>query len=284
MDRIHPIAGTALQQASCSGEPDVSPVLRRTPPARLDPGDPRADRPAGQGADNLHALPHGSRRDGAPLCADGRFADHRFTPSIADHLAFQQALECLPAAFLLLDSTGLVVFANREALALLRSSAALRLDATGVLHCADRDAEKLLRSIVGSAVGACSAAWGPGDRVQNTAFAIAREGTLPLIVFASYGPPSHSGSKEETRIIVLIRDPLKDPNVRREALRAVFGLSVAEADVVSKLVAGAELRQIAADRRVQLVTVRNQLKAALAKLGVARQSELVSVVLRASYI
>ena len=63
-------------------------------------------------------------------------------------------------------------------------------------------------------------------------------------------------------------------------MTTLFGLSSAEAAVAVRLASGDCPERIAQLREVSVVTVRNQLKSVAAKLGVRRQVELVSIVLR----
>jgi DNA-binding CsgD family transcriptional regulator len=68
--------------------------------------------------------------------------------------------------------------------------------------------------------------------------------------------------------------------VRDEALQAVllqeFGLTAAEAQVVTALCQGDSTAVIAERRAVSVTTVRNQIKSVMAKAGVHRQSELLA--------
>jgi DNA-binding CsgD family transcriptional regulator/PAS domain-containing protein len=62
-------------------------------------------------------------------------------------------------------------------------------------------------------------------------------------------------------------------------LMQLFGLSKAEARVAAGVVEGHRLPEIARDCAVRMATVRTQLRAALKKIGVARQADLVRVAL-----
>jgi DNA-binding CsgD family transcriptional regulator len=64
-------------------------------------------------------------------------------------------------------------------------------------------------------------------------------------------------------------------------IQPTFGLSPAEARLVSALVAGRTLAEIADDTALSRNTLRNQLAAVFAKTGTSRQTELVAVVVRA---
>ena len=63
-----------------------------------------------------------------------------------------------------------------------------------------------------------------------------------------------------------------------ERLRQLFGLTLAEAEVVDALFAGGSPESIASDRRVSLTTVRSQLSAIYAKTGAASATQLMRLV------
>ena len=66
-----------------------------------------------------------------------------------------------------------------------------------------------------------------------------------------------------------------------QALVFRFGLTCAEARVSLKLADGQSVKAIAEAHSVSPVTVRNQVKSAMSKAGVHRQTELALKVLRA---
>ncbi|MBK8212560.1 MAG: helix-turn-helix domain-containing protein [Myxococcales bacterium] len=65
-------------------------------------------------------------------------------------------------------------------------------------------------------------------------------------------------------------------------LRALFGLSEAEAQLVGALVDGLTLKEIATRRGVAVTTVRSQLRSVFLKTETERQADLVALVLRVS--
>lgn len=74
-----------------------------------------------------------------------------------------------------------------------------------------------------------------------------------------------------------------DPEARKpsaETLRAVLGLTAAEASLAAELGAGATLAEAAKARGVSHETVRTQLKSILAKSGCTRQAELARLLAR----
>jgi len=65
-------------------------------------------------------------------------------------------------------------------------------------------------------------------------------------------------------------------NARRAVtLQAVYALTSAESEIAQQLAAGQSTEFIAANRGVAVGTVRAQIKAIMAKIGVSRQVELV---------
>jgi DNA-binding CsgD family transcriptional regulator len=86
--------------------------------------------------------------------------------------------------------------------------------------------------------------------------------------------PAMSHTRET---LVLVRVSTRGPASPSSAgvLRAAFGLTSAEAAVLSALIAGASAKQLAAQRGVALSTVRTQIAALMEKVGCSRQVDLV---------
>ncbi|PVB60755.1 response regulator transcription factor [Labrenzia sp. 011] len=81
-------------------------------------------------------------------------------------------------------------------------------------------------------------------------------------------------TKSISAILLAIRKDVSPASVQ-EKLQLAFGLSHAEARSALLLADGLTLAEIAETRQVSIYTVRNQVKASLAKSGCRRQSELV---------
>lgn len=81
--------------------------------------------------------------------------------------------------------------------------------------------------------------------------------------------------------MILIHDPGRPTEIMSEGLKTL-GLTPAEARLAAALAVGDRLADYAAATGLRPHTVRSTLKAALAKTGTHRQSELVSLVLRAT--
>jgi DNA-binding CsgD family transcriptional regulator len=78
--------------------------------------------------------------------------------------------------------------------------------------------------------------------------------------------------------LVSVRDPDAESGASAERLRTLFGLTAAEAAIACELAAGHSLEGIAQMRGSSVQTVRVQLKAVAAKMGVSRQAEIVAQV------
>ena len=201
--------------------------------------------------------------------------------SVENLEAFAFFFEVLPTPILLLTGHGRLVSTNREGERLLNRKDAILIDRSGVVRMQNRKAQIEFRNLL--------AHYSSGDANTNgdvqTLLAIPRLDGWPL---AAMLVGAHRESKylsrpisgEHARCILALRDPDRSPSDVHDWLTQLYGLSQAEAIVVGRLASGAALQEIASDRGVSVVTVRNQLKSALAKIGVSRQAELVSLVLR----
>lgn len=77
-------------------------------------------------------------------------------------------------------------------------------------------------------------------------------------------------------VIVADRAPLSISRIAQDQ----FSLTIAEADIAEMLCEGKTPREIASNRDVSVETIRSQIKAAFAKTGVSRQSDLVALLYR----
>ena len=76
--------------------------------------------------------------------------------------------------------------------------------------------------------------------------------------------------------MILVADPERCALAEAE-LTELFGLSPAESRLAASLQSGKRLCDIAAESGVRITTLRTQLSATLAKVGVERQADLVRV-------
>lgn len=183
------------------------------------------------------------------------------------------ALDALDLGVLLLDATGHVMIANRRAEQALQQAHPLRARG-GRLSCARPADTAALDALIGKAKsGALDT---PGalvvlDRDPNqTAFEI----TVSPIGTRLCDSLAEPGA----RLMVVARELGGGRALSAEAFMSLFGLSRAESRVAVAAAAGATARDIAARLGVGRETVRTQLKAVYAKIGVRRQADLVRLV------
>jgi len=180
------------------------------------------------------------------------------------------ALDHLPHAVLLLDQHGLVMHANAAGAALLSIGDGLRCT-HGVPRAATQPADNRLRSVLAGAVG------GSGTIARSGAMHLPRSGGVrPLALLAMpFRQETNWSLARQPSILVCVSDPDAMHTPSNRLLAELFGLTGAEAALASDLLAGEELRDIAARRGRSINTVRTHLSGLMAKTNVNRQSELI---------
>jgi DNA-binding CsgD family transcriptional regulator len=84
-----------------------------------------------------------------------------------------------------------------------------------------------------------------------------------------------ASSHRRLALVCVTRDDGRDATPAG-LLRSVYGLTKAEAEIASRVAAGADAREIAEQLQVSRATVRNQITAAMQKMDVHRQAEMVA--------
>jgi len=151
--------------------------------------------------------------------------------------------------------------------------AALALDARGRVRLRNAAAQALFD--VGALVerGGVLAGWRTLAIGRPVRFGA--RGTLTALAFE---PPPRLARWAIASLVFVSR---RRPPPAREHLSTRFGLTPAEADLAYALGAGQDLDTISSLRNVEKSTTRTQLRSVMRKLGVRRQAEVVSEVLRA---
>ncbi len=190
-------------------------------------------------------------------------------------------LYTLTPAILILDGDRRIVFANRQAEELLEVGDVISLDRKGKIFCTDHVAQNFLLKYLGAGEGSRTSLF----EGQEHSFLIPKSDGWPMVAMVGcdqLDALSLVGDRlcADRHVTLMIRDPNGKHPEQSEKLMRHFGLSGAETTVVRKLAEGLSPSDIAAERGVSVVTIRNQLKSAQGKMGVTRQSELVSLVLR----
>lgn len=173
------------------------------------------------------------------------------------------ALDSLAFATLTVDRQGRLLSHNLAAEAVMRNGDGLVLR-RGFLTGADAEAAARLADAIARATAAePSGSW----------FRIERGLTKsPYLVTVLPQPGGRSSAH------VIVRDPDVESGPTAEHLRALWNLTAAEGAVACELAAGLSIEEIAQVRGASVETVRVQVKAVAAKMGVSRQAEIVAKV------
>ncbi len=186
------------------------------------------------------------------------------------------ALDLVGISAILVDDCGLIVSANASARAILRDGSQLG-EAEGRLIARDRCVGVRLASLIRDA------AWRNGhDRDATHAGALELSGSdraeAPTLLITPY-PPQRADATTPAFALVYIRMPSRHV-LSTKLLRDLYGLTAAQAAVAERLATGATLEAVAEALDISLHTARSHLRQVFAKTGTARQSQLVSMLLR----
>lgn len=191
------------------------------------------------------------------------------------------ALEAVRDGVVIVDGRGAVRFANRAARAILGEGDALACDRNGLRAVAAAEDRKL-RRLVGNALAMLhprlddrrDAAMRRPERI-----AIARpQPKRPLFVAAApAGGILDDGRNAGASIVLLLTDPERQSFRDAGLLMDAYGLTMREAQLAIALGDGGSLALSAARLGIAEGTARQYLKRVFAKIGVARQAELVGL-------
>jgi PAS domain-containing protein/DNA-binding CsgD family transcriptional regulator len=187
----------------------------------------------------------------------------RWTSAVA-----RRALECLTLGVILVDGDARVIEMNAAAEAIVARNDGLALREGRLAAQRAFEECKLARLAAGAVSAQPEAAAGRmliARRTGQPAYALT---ALPLGSDLARGGDAHA--------LILVADPERSALAPAE-LTELFGLSPAEGRLAASLQTGKRLCDIAADSGVRITTLRTQLSAILAKVGVERQADLVRV-------
>jgi DNA-binding CsgD family transcriptional regulator len=175
------------------------------------------------------------------------------------------ALDGLSYGIVILDETLRIVFANGFARDTLSDCTELAIRHAR-LNARSAAAEQFL-------AGASSQALHRGAPAAMTRLT-RRDGRKLYLWRVGLPASSPLAQAERPGVLLVLRDPRRQPMVDASVLLTLFGLTDAEARLALAIGAGARLEAVAAERGVKLSTVRTQLLSVLAKMGVHRQADL----------
>jgi DNA-binding CsgD family transcriptional regulator len=179
------------------------------------------------------------------------------------------ALERLSYGIVILDDALRVAFANGFARDALSHCAELSVR-HGRMNARSAAAERLLAQ-------ASLQALAPGTPAAMTRLT-RRDGSALYLWCIGLPASSPLAQSERPGVLLVLRDPLRQPAVAARDLQTLHGLTGAEAELALALGAGGRLDAIAAERCVKLSTVRTQLLSVLAKMGLHRQADLARAI------
>jgi DNA-binding CsgD family transcriptional regulator/PAS domain-containing protein len=107
---------------------------------------------------------------------------------------------------------------------------------------------------------------------------IAREGRAPLLAYPSRIPNLTIDALAPCEAMIAFSDPEDRLMPSVATLRECFALTDAEARLAVQVASGLTLEDVARRSSISKITARNQLAAAMKKIGVRRQAELVATV------
>ena len=176
---------------------------------------------------------------------------------------------------ILLDDVGRIVRMNYAAEALIGRGVAV---SSGRIRATDRQADGAFQKLI---VSVC---W-PGAAIAASALdavALPRSGERPLIVQAAPLVSSARDIFQLARALLLFKTLEPDHCPNQALLRALFGLTPAEARLAGQLAGGGGLVAAAGVLKISQNTARTHLKALFAKTATRSQSELAVLLARSS--
>jgi DNA-binding CsgD family transcriptional regulator len=187
------------------------------------------------------------------------------------------AMDRSPSGVIVLDDAGRVRRTNAVAEARLADTGGLCV-VGGRLSCVQPLAANELQALICAAASPDLAVRTGGSMTLNVPGK-----RFPLsVTVAPVRAQAFAVFDHRPAVIVCINDPEAGAQLSEETLRAMFGLTRAEARVAIASMTGGAARQVAATLGVSVHTVRNQLQSVLEKTGASRQSEMVALLLRAT--
>ena len=187
-----------------------------------------------------------------------------------------ELLDANPLSIFVLDDKGYVLFANRAGRALAAADEGIVVTSEG-LSLTMRDDDSKLQALIAQA----ATARGPDRAASGGAMrALRRSGKRPFAILVS--PLSRTALNVTTMqpsVCVMIADSDSGAQLPDNLLRALYGMTRAEARLAARLAAGEDLQAAALNLGIAYPTARTQLAAIFKKTDTRRQGELVKVLL-----
>lgn len=190
--------------------------------------------------------------------------------------ALISSLDALPNGFILLGEAGRIIAMNRQAEDLLARQDGLSLCHGGRLVAARLEETNALQQMIAGALNLRHAK-GEVTSESGGAMAVSQRLGRPLQVLVS--PLPWRGRLSGAGLVaLLIHDPETRAATPADRVRALYGLTAAEARLAVALAEGESLKSYAETGGITLETARSRLKQVMGKMDVHRQAELVRAV------
>jgi DNA-binding CsgD family transcriptional regulator len=187
----------------------------------------------------------------------------RVTQLTRAQAVYLSALEAVPLPLLLLDASHAPLFVHRRAQAVLQLDDGLTLTSAGLVGH-DREGMASIRNGITEAIQM---------RRRSSLLVPRRSGRSAFVIVIApldITPPLDPGVAA-----ILLIDPDASPGIDEAGLRSLYGLTRAEANLVSILARGRTLEEAADELCVSLSTVRTHLQRVFLKTDTARQAQLL---------
>lgn len=193
---------------------------------------------------------------------------------------YEETLESVPAAVFILDTSGRVCHANTEAEGLRRTGQYVRAGRDRQLVFLDQNASRALEEMLRAIV--------EGNVPPTTGLLRIRGALPPSLLEAVLAPfvtdrapalgPFRMLIDDGPAVVLTIRRP-EPVDAGYESLVETYGLTSTEIALVRHIAQDeGSVRSFAEQRNVSIHTARNQMRSALSKTGMSRQTALVALV------
>lgn len=188
------------------------------------------------------------------------------------------SLDAFSIGVIICNPSGKVRIANRIAEQVLMRGDAIALDGSDAICVMDPTIEQNLRRLISDAARHN----GLEPIGAGGALRIARRDRAPLkLLVAPLPQAQHAGINGSGGAMILIDDPERSSAPAIEALKALFGLTSAEARLARRLAHGdSTAPQIAAEFSLSPQTIRTQMKSIHRKMDVSHQAEISAIISR----
>ncbi|HUA00726.1 MAG TPA: helix-turn-helix transcriptional regulator [Candidatus Aquilonibacter sp.] len=188
----------------------------------------------------------------------------------------ESALDSVPAGIVFVDGHGAVLQMNRSAETLFRRKDGLLLTKSGVRATSFREDEHL-QCLVREAARMTPV---PSSRISDSLLVSRTRSKCPLSVFVAPVRSAFASAPPGACVVIFVTDPDAKLQPPLKMLESLYHLTPAEARLAILLLNGVSLTQASEMNGTSRNTTRTHAQHLFQKLGVRRQGELVSLLLR----